>query len=51
MAEIDAQLSKAKQAVRYQELKAPVDGVVFDLQPRSQRLCCEYDSEPADNSA
>ncbi len=35
IAEIDAQVSKAVQALQYQQLKAPVNGVVFDLQPRS----------------
>jgi len=33
--EIDGQLAKAKLARTYQELRAPQDGVVFDLQPRS----------------
>lgn len=35
IAEIDGQLAKAKLARQYQELRAPRDGVVFDLQPRS----------------
>jgi HlyD family secretion protein len=29
--EIDSQLSQAKQLVRYQELRAPITGIVFDL--------------------
>jgi len=35
IAEIDGQLSKAKLALQYQELRAPVNGVVFDLQASS----------------
>ncbi len=35
IAEIDGQLSKAKLALQYQELRAPVNGVVFDLQANS----------------
>lgn len=31
--EIESSLQKAQQAVQYQELRAPVDGVVFDLKP------------------
>jgi HlyD family secretion protein len=34
LAEINSQLSQAQLALRYQELRAPVDGVVFDLQPK-----------------
>ncbi len=33
--EIDGQISKAKLALQYQELRAPVNGVVFDLQASS----------------
>lgn len=33
IAEIDSQLSQAMQTFQYQELRAPVDGTVFDLQP------------------
>ena len=36
MAEIDAQITQAQQTFEYQELKAPVAGVVFALKPRSQ---------------
>jgi hemolysin D len=32
ISEIDGQLSQAKQTLTYQELKAPVEGIVFDLQ-------------------
>ena len=35
LAEIDAQLSKAVQSLQYQQLKSPVNGVVFDLQPNA----------------
>lgn len=35
IAEIDAQISKAVQSLHYQQLKAPVNGVVFDLKPSS----------------
>jgi hemolysin D len=35
IAEIDAQLRKTKQALHYQELQSPVNGIVFELQPRS----------------
>ncbi|MBD1852109.1 HlyD family type I secretion periplasmic adaptor subunit [Leptolyngbya sp. FACHB-711] len=34
ISEIDSQLSQAKQTLRYQELRAPIDGVVFDLQAK-----------------
>lgn len=32
IAEINSQISSAKQTIKYQELKAPVSGTVFDLQ-------------------
>jgi multidrug efflux pump subunit AcrA (membrane-fusion protein) len=35
LAEIDAQISKAVQSVKYQQIKSPVNGTVFDLQPRA----------------
>ncbi len=35
MAEIDAQITKAVQSLQYQQIKAPVNGVVFDVKPRS----------------
>jgi HlyD family secretion protein len=35
IAEIDNQLSQTKLAMRYQELRAPVDGTVFDLKPKA----------------
>ncbi|MBR8830151.1 MAG: Leukotoxin export protein LtxD [Chroococcopsis gigantea SAG 12.99] len=31
IAELDGQISRAQQTIKYQELKAPIDGVVFDL--------------------
>jgi HlyD family secretion protein len=33
--EIDGQISKAKVGLQYQELRSPVDGVVFNLQPHA----------------
>jgi hemolysin D len=32
--ELDGQISKAKLTLKYQELRAPIDGIVFNLQPR-----------------
>jgi HlyD family secretion protein len=32
LAELDSQISQAEQTLRYQELRAPVDGTIFDLQ-------------------
>lgn len=32
LAELDSQISQAQQTLKYQELRAPVDGTVFDLQ-------------------
>lgn len=43
--EIDGQLSKAKLALQYQELRSPVNGVVFDLQANSQGFVANS-SEP-----
>lgn len=43
--EIDGQLSKAKLALQYQELRSPVNGVVFDLQAKSQGFVANS-SEP-----
>lgn len=34
LAEVNSQLSQAQLALQYQELRAPVDGVVFDVQPK-----------------
>ncbi len=34
LAEVEGELTKAQQALRYQELRAPVSGVVFDLQAK-----------------
>ncbi len=34
IAELDGQISKAALALRYQALRAPIDGTVFNLQPR-----------------
>ncbi|PIG90785.1 HlyD family efflux transporter periplasmic adaptor subunit [Gloeocapsopsis sp. IPPAS B-1203] len=36
IAEIDGELSKANLNLQYQELRSPVDGIVFDLQAKSQ---------------
>lgn len=35
IAEIDSQLSQTKLAMRYQELRAPVDGTIFDVKPNA----------------
>lgn len=45
ISEIDGQLSKAKLALQYQELRSPVNGVVFDLQANSQGFVANS-SEP-----
>ncbi|GAB4383337.1 MAG: HlyD family type I secretion periplasmic adaptor subunit [Elainellaceae cyanobacterium] len=34
IAEITSQLSQTEQTLRYQELRAPIDGIVFDLQAK-----------------
>jgi len=34
LAELDSQLTEARVTLRYQELRAPVNGVVFDLKPK-----------------
>ena len=45
--EIESQISKAKQAVQYQEMRAPVDGVVFNLKPTGPGYVVrQIDSEP-----
>lgn len=45
--EIDSQIQKAKQAVQYQELRAPVDGMVFNLKPNSPGYVVrQIDAEP-----
>ncbi|MBE9192839.1 HlyD family efflux transporter periplasmic adaptor subunit [Gloeocapsopsis crepidinum LEGE 06123] len=36
IAEIDGELSKANLNLQYQELRSPVDGIVFDLKAKSQ---------------
>jgi hemolysin D len=35
LSELDGQISKANLALRYQDLRSPADGFVFNLQPRS----------------
>lgn len=45
LAEIDGQLRKANQALQYQELRSPVDGIVFDLQANTQGFVANS-SEP-----
>jgi HlyD family secretion protein len=45
--DIEAQVAKAKQAVEFQEIKAPVDGIVFNLKPTSAGYVVrQIDSEP-----
>lgn len=45
--EIESQISKAKQAVQFQEMRAPVDGVVFNLKPTGPGYVVrQIDSEP-----
>ncbi|MCL1465863.1 HlyD family efflux transporter periplasmic adaptor subunit [Argonema galeatum] len=45
--EIESQIQKAKQAVQYQELRAPVDGIVFNLKPNSPGYVVrQIDAEP-----
>ncbi|NJL22800.1 MAG: HlyD family efflux transporter periplasmic adaptor subunit, partial [Leptolyngbyaceae cyanobacterium SM1_3_5] len=34
LAEVNSQLSQAQLALQYQELRAPVDGIAFDVQPK-----------------
>jgi len=46
LAEIDAQMSKAQLAIRYQELRAPVDGIVFDLQTLTTGSAVNNPNEP-----
>ncbi len=36
IAEIDNRLNQARLTMKYQELRAPVDGIVFDLKPNTQ---------------
>ncbi|WP_416666721.1 HlyD family efflux transporter periplasmic adaptor subunit [Egbenema bharatensis] len=45
LAEINSQLSQTELTLRYQELRAPVDGVVFDLQARGRGFVANT-SEP-----
>ncbi|MCL1469736.1 HlyD family efflux transporter periplasmic adaptor subunit [Argonema antarcticum] len=45
--EIESQIMKAKQALQYQELRAPVDGIVFNLKPNSPGYVIrQIDAEP-----
>ncbi|MFB2834729.1 HlyD family efflux transporter periplasmic adaptor subunit [Floridanema evergladense] len=45
--EIEAQIAKARQAVEFQEIKAPVDGVVFNLKPTGPGYVVrQIDTEP-----
>jgi len=45
--EISSQIVKAEQAVQYQELRAPEDGIVFDLKPNSPgHVVRAIDNEP-----
>ncbi len=36
IAELDGQITKAVQSLQYQQIKAPVNGVVFDVQPHGE---------------
>ena len=45
IAQIDSNLERAKKQLEYQEIKAPVDGVVFDLQPNTEGFVVR-DTEP-----
>jgi len=45
--EIESQIQKAKQVLQYQELRAPVDGMVFNLKPNSPGYVVrQIDAEP-----
>ncbi|HEY9300312.1 MAG TPA: HlyD family efflux transporter periplasmic adaptor subunit, partial [Phormidium sp.] len=45
--EIEAQVAKARQAVQFQKIEAPVDGVVFNLKPTGPGYVVrQIDSEP-----
>lgn len=45
--EIEAQVAKAKQAVQFQKIEAPVDGVVFNLKPTGPGYVVrQIDTEP-----
>ncbi|MFB2935037.1 HlyD family efflux transporter periplasmic adaptor subunit [Aerosakkonemataceae cyanobacterium BLCC-F154] len=45
--EIDAQIAKAKQAVQFQKIEAPVDGIVFNLKPTGPGYVVrQIDTEP-----
>ncbi|MBD2056358.1 HlyD family efflux transporter periplasmic adaptor subunit [Oculatella sp. FACHB-28] len=46
IADIDSQLSQTELNLRYQELRAPVDGVVFDLQTQIQGVVNQGAPEP-----
>jgi HlyD family secretion protein len=46
IADIDSQLSQTELNLRYQELRAPVDGVVFDLQTQNQGVVNQGAPEP-----
>ncbi|MBD1938835.1 HlyD family efflux transporter periplasmic adaptor subunit [Microcoleus sp. FACHB-68] len=46
MARIEGELTKAQQALQYQELRAPVSGYVFDLKASSGSVARETDQEP-----
>jgi hemolysin D len=46
VADIDSQLSQTDLNLRYQELRAPVDGVVFDLQTQNQGVVNQGEVEP-----
>jgi len=45
VSEIDSQLSQAEVTLKYQELRAPIDGIVFDLKPKGTGFVAN-NSEP-----
>ncbi|MCT7949174.1 HlyD family secretion protein [Ancylothrix sp. C2] len=46
ISQIEGQLTKAQQALQYQEVKAPVDGFVFDLKASPGFVAREVDQNP-----
>jgi hemolysin D len=46
MARIEGELTKAQQALGYQEIRSPVDGSVFDLKAAGGYVAKETDQEP-----
>lgn len=46
LSELDAQIEQASAQLDYQEIRAPIDGVVFDVQPQVQGLVNPNAAEP-----